>query len=144
MSAPRPVASLESLIRWCKHWRENAEKTRQDTVPLVSLDTLIQGLGAIHADIAERELALIRREAGLGQPVTQPGDRLDAAYAERMVRDCLPAMNRLYLLAAETATKQALPQVQRDARYVLDTLETLCTGVTRPDFNPEETPHTGA
>lgn len=135
MSALRHRSTLEALLRWARRFREEAERHGRDGVRLEVLDTLIEGIASLHGDITERERAIIRAEAGLDQPQPLSGDRLDCAYAEAATRDALAALSRLHKAAGVHADKAETRAIQRDALCIIDALDALCTGVTRPEFH---------
>ncbi|CAL4866700.1 hypothetical protein MMA231_00944 [Asticcacaulis sp. MM231] len=139
MSQIRHTSSLEAVLRIMRRTRESADHHHETTLSIVHLDTWISMLGAVHADLAERELAVVRAEAGLKSPATRDGDRLDAAYAENMLRNGMSAIERLALQAMKhpDATPQDRCAMKMDAAVILDALEHLTLGVVRPEFNPE-------
>ncbi len=125
------ILETGKLVRTLRRWML---QTLQAGKPIVEshVRTWAEALGDIDVELDQRD-----RDAANTLPVTGV-DRLDAIYAENMLRESIFALERTCLLAAANAEPAIAAKVRADVRLILDTLEALALGVARPSFNPTQ------
>ena len=139
MSQMRHTDALNSVMRWMKRTLDDANSGGQTVIAMHHVDTWHSTLGAIHADLHRREQAVIRSEAGLGDDVKA----VNRISATRLVDSASQMVRLLAASAAEGADKEQLTRIDLAACSVIDALEILAKGVSRPGLKTPQTP-TGA
>ena len=129
MSALRHTAGLESVLRWMGRTIDDAEKGGRPSVDLHHVDTWRDALLAIHTDLQAREQAVITAEANADpDPVT----RIDRQSALRLVDSASQCVQHVCKHAAAGASRQEITEIDLAACAIIDVLEALARGVSRP------------
>jgi len=127
--------NLKALVRWLDLVAASTEGRPDQPVLGAHVETW--------RDVLRRavpEVEILERQAGFltGGVAFRGVDRLDAAYAENVLKLALEATQRVGSLARANADAEALKQLEKDVFCIGEALETLALGVARPESTTDK------